>query len=501
MADISRGILPVIAVDRESAEPLHRQIYAGFREAILRGDLAAGQQVPSSRALAGELGISRFPVLDAYAQLHAEGFFASRVGAGTFVAASLSARQEGRSTKEAAGRRSTSRRGAQYPAFRATPWRQGWGAFGVHQPALDQFPFGVWSRLTARHSRSPRAHALHHIDPLGLEPFREAICAYLRASRAVRCDPSQIMVVSGSQQALDIATRVLLDEGDAVWVEEPCYPLARAILTGAGCRAVPVPVDEEGLDVAAGIRAARDARAAFVTPSHHYALGASMSASRRIQLLEWAQQAGAWIVEDDYDSEYRYESMPIPSLQGLDRAQRVIYIGTFSKVLFPSLRLGYLVIPEDLLERFSSVRFAMDIFPSYLYQEVLTDFMRAGHFARHIRRMRNLYKARRTALVESLQGEFGNELEIHGAEAGMHLTVTLPSGFRDTEICTRAAAEHLWLWPLSPCYAGDAPRQGLILGFANTSEEQMRGAVKHLKAVIGNRQGAARSQRPAAAGH
>ncbi len=487
MGEVSRGILPVIAIDRESSEPLHRQVYAGFRDAILRGDLRAGQQVPSSRTLAAELAISRFPVLDAYSQLHAEGFFRSRVGAGTFVAASFPAAtgEAKASARDSGARRSVSRRAGRYPAFRAVPWRHGWGAFGVHQPALDQFPFEIWSRLTARHSRSPRAHALHRIDPMGLEPFREAICTYLRASRAVRCEPSQIMVVSGSQQALDIATRVLLDEGDAAWVEEPCYPLARAILTGAGCRSVPVPVDDAGLDVAAGIRLGVDARAAFVTPSHHYALGVTMSASRRFQLLEWARRAGAWIVEDDYDSEYRYESMPIPSLQGLDGEQRVIYIGTFSKVLFPSLRLGYMVIPPDLMERFLSVRFAMDIFPSYLYQEVLTDFMKAGHFARHIRRMRNLYKARRTALVENLRAEFGEELEIHGAEAGMHLTVTLPQGCRDTEICTRAAAEHLWLWPLSPCYAESPARQGLILGFANTPEEQMREAVKRLKTVVG----------------
>ena len=486
MSDVARGILPVIPLDRESAQPLHRQVYAGFRDAIQRGDLAAGQQVPSSRALAAELAISRFPVLDAYAQLHAEGYFESRVGAGTYVAASLpEARGLARRSAESSGApRSTSQRSRQFPAYRQVPWRSGWGAFGVHQPALDQFPFEIWSKLTARHSRAPRAHAMHHIEPLGLEPFREAICAYLRASRAVRCDPGQIMVVSGSQQALDIATRVLVDPGDAVWVEEPCYQLARANLLGSGCRAVPVPVDEEGLDVAAGMRAAKDARAAFVTPSHHYALGVTMSASRRFQLLEWARQAGAWIVEDDYDSEYRYESMPMPSLQGLDTEERVIYIGTFSKVLFPSLRLGYLVIPPDLLERFATVRFAMDIFPSYLYQEVLTDFMRAGHFARHIRRMRNLYKARRTALVESLRAEFGDRLEIHGAEAGMHLTVTLPRGCRDTEIATRAAGEHLWLWPLSPCYAGGEPRQGLILGFANTPEEQMRDAVRHLGRIL-----------------
>lgn len=488
MADVTRGMAPVIALERGSGQPLHRQVYAGFRDAILRGELAAGQQVPSSRALAAELSVSRFPVLDAYAQLLAEGYFESRAGAGTFVAAALPGTR-GRSAAaaraggESAGSRETSRRARGYPAFRRVPWRDGWGAFGVHQPALDEFPFEVWSKLVARHSREPRVRTMHRIDPLGLEPFREAISAYLRTARAMHCDPEQILVVSGSQQALDLAARVLLDAGDAAWVEEPCYALGRAALAGSGCRVVPVPVDDDGLDVAAGMAMAPRARAALVTPSHHFGLGATMSASRRLQLLEWARQAGAWVMEDDYDSEYRYESLPMPSLAGLDAAARTIYIGTFSKVLFPGLRLGYLAVPKDLVERFLAVRYAMDIFPPYLYQAVLTDFMQAGHFARHIRRMRKLYGARRRALVEAIHAEFGERLEIHGAEAGMHLTVTLPEGCDDVEIATRGAAERLWLWPLSPCYAG-APRQGLILGFANTPEEQMREAVRHLRRVV-----------------
>jgi GntR family transcriptional regulator/MocR family aminotransferase len=318
------------------------------------------------------------------------------------------------------------------------------------------------------------------------------------------------MVVSGSQQALDITTRVLLDPADAAWMEEPCYPLVRSLLLGSGCRPIPVPVDDEGLDVAAGTRLAPDARAAIVTPSHHYALGVTMSASRRFQLLEWSRQASSWIVEDDYDSEYRYDSMPIPSLQGLDPCDRVIYIGTFSKVLRPSLRLGYIVIPADLVDRFAAVRFSMDIFPSYLFQEALTDFMHEGHFARHIRRMRSLYKNRRTALVESLRAEFGEFLEIHGSEAGMHLTVTLPTGFKggdgarggvsngksnrisdgargglsDIALATRAAQDKLWLWPLSPCYTTGTPRHGFILGFSNIPEDQMSAAVRRLRQVI-----------------
>jgi GntR family transcriptional regulator/MocR family aminotransferase len=490
MPDVSAGIVPVIAVDRENAAPLHRQVYAGFRDAILRGDLAAGQQVPSSRALATELAISRFPVLDAYAQLLAEGYFESRVGAGTFVAASLphNAGQSKRIADETSGSRRTSRRSLLYPAFDPVPWRHGWGAFGVHQPALDQFPFELWSRLLSRHSRSLRLYANSHLRPLGLPPFREAICSYLRTARSVRCEPDQIMVVSGSQQALDIVTRVLLDTGDAAWIEEPCYPLVRSLLLGSGVRPVPVPVDEEGLDVGAGVRLAPDARVAYVTPSHHYALGETMSASRRFQLLEWSRQASSWIVEDDYDSEYRFDSMPIPSLQGLDPCDRVIYIGTFSKVLRPSLRLGYIVIPADLVDRFNAVRFSMDIFPPYLFQEALTDFMSEGHFARHIRRMRSLYKSRRTALVEALRAECGDFFEIHGSEAGMHLTVTLPRSFKggvcDVDIAMRAAKDKLWLWPLSPCYTNGKPRHGFLLGFGNTPEEQMPDAVRRLRQAV-----------------
>ena len=529
MIDVSSGIVPVIPIDREAAAPLHRQVYAGFREAILRGDLAAGQQVPSSRALAAELQISRFPVLDAYAQLLAEGYFESRVGAGTFVSASLpraAASQPRRPTDEPSASRHTSHRSALFPPYDPNPWRFGWGAFGIHQPALDQFPFDLWSRLLARHSRDLQVPSPSVRGPLGLLPFREAVCSYLRTARAVRCDPAQIMVVSGSQQALDITTRVLLDPGDEAWIEEPCYPLVRSLLLGSGCRPVPVPVDNEGLNVSAGVRMAPNARVAFVTPSHHYALGVTMSASRRFQLLEWSRRASAWIVEDDYDSEYRYDSMPIPSLQGLDTSDRVIYIGTFSKVFRPSLRLGYIVIPADLVDRFSAVRFSMDIFPSYLFQEALTDFMTDGHFARHIRRMRALYKSRRTALVESLRAEFGDFLAIHGSEAGMHLTVTWPESFRagarngssgssdgihsvtnsarsastdspgggtsdsargslsDIAIATRAAKEKLWLWPLSPCYSGPHPRNGFLLGFGNTPEDQMPQAVRRLRHAL-----------------
>src|SRR5581483_7587622 len=310
--------------------------------------------------------------------------------------------------------------------------------------------------------------------------FRETVATYLRTARAVHCEADQIMAVSGSQQALDISARVLLDPGSRVWIEEPSYQLTRYALTMAGCHLIPVPVDGEGLDVAAGIQRSRTARAAYVTPSHQFPLGVTMSASRRLQLLDWAQSAGSWILEDDYDSEYRYEKMPIASLQGLDRNSRVIYIGTFSKTLFPSLRLGYMVIPSDLVDRFAGVRRAMDLFPAHLYQAVLTDFIRDGHFARHIRKTRLLYSERRDALVEALRIEFGSLLDVVGGEAGMHLVVTLPKGMLDNKISVRAAAQKLWLWPLSACYLSKALRQGFILGFGSTKAAEMRQAVRRL---------------------
>jgi GntR family transcriptional regulator/MocR family aminotransferase len=487
---VSSALLPVIAVDRAAAKPMHRQIYDGFREAIVKGNLRSGQQIPSTRALASELGISRITLLNAYAQLLAEGYFESRAGAGTFVSNSLPDQLtscEHHAAKLPAARSGTrlpSRRSALVPLPQSEPWVYGSGAFSVGQLAFEHFPFQAWSSLLARHGRKVHAGSLNYGEPMGLRDFRETIAAYLRTARAVRCEARQIMVVSGSQQALDICARVLLDPGSRVWVEDPGYSFMRSALMLAGCDLIPVPVDGEGLDVAAGIRLCRKAQAAWVTPSHQYPLGVTMSASRRLQLLEWARSAGAWIVEDDYDSEYRYESMPIASLQGLDRDSRVVYIGTFSKTLFPSLRLGYMVIPEDLIERFVAVRRATDLCPPNLCQAVLADFIREGHLARHIRRTRPLYAERRSALVESLRKEFGSLLEVVGGEAGMHLVAMLPDGSDDCRIAAHAAEKNLWLWPLSPAYMGTASRQGLILGFGSTKASEMPRAVSRLCSVL-----------------
>ena len=489
MKKVPSGIVPIIAVDRRAPKALHRQIYDAYRAAIVERRLQSGQRIPSTRSLASELGVSRFPVLNAYAQLLAEGYFESRVGAGTVVSSSLpeqftSSTLSPRIATNRSGPRPVANRSSILPHPLRFPWLLGWGAFGVGQVAFDQFPLNVWSKLVARRCRSMDAKSFHYGDQMGFRPLRNTIASYLRTARSLRCEAEQVMIVSGSQQALEISARVLLDPGSHVWVEEPGYRLARDVFALTGSHLVPVPVDKEGMDVAAGIKRFRKARAAFVTPSHQYPLGETMSASRRLQLLDWAQNTGSWIIEDDYDSEYRYESLPIASLQGLDTNSRVVYIGTFSKILFPSLRLGYVVIPLDLVDRFLTIRRAMDLGPPTFYQEVLTDFMSEGHFSRHIRRMRVLYHERRSALVDSINKELGPMVEVMGSEAGMHLAVTLPNRTRDVEIAERAARQNLRLWPLSPSYLGEESRPGFILGFGSTAVPEIPRAVRKLRNLL-----------------
>ncbi len=484
---VSGGMSPVIAVDRLGRRPLHSQIYDGYRAGILSGRLTAGQQVPSTRALGAELGISRIPVLEAYSQLLAEGYFEARPGAGTFVSCSLPDEMPGQfgdSLPPDGGSRSLSRRAASAVWRARGPWLQNSGAFSVGQLAFDHFPFQVWSTLVARQARKVSSNLMNYSDALGYPEFRATVAHYLRTTRGVQCDSHQIMIVSGSQQALDICAHVLTDPGDSVWIEEPGYEPLRRILAMADCRPVAVRVDGEGLVVAAGFKQSPQARAAFVTPSHQFPLGAVMTVSRRLQLLDWAHKANAWIVEDDYDSEYRYESMPIPSLQGLDRGSRVIYIGTFSKTLFPSLRLGYMVIPLDLVERFAAVRRARDICAPHFFQAALKEFIEQGHYARHIRRTRLLYKERRSTLVEALQRTFGSRLQILGVSAGMHLVVTLPPGLDDIQISLRAAEAKLWLWPLSTTYARKSVRHGFILGFGSTSLAGITNGVSRLRDLL-----------------
>ncbi len=490
MKKISSGVIPILQINRRAREPLHRQIYNSYRTAIVEGALRPGERIPSTRILASELGLSRIPVLNAYAQLLAEGYLEARVGAGTVVSSTLPdqvmPKGLGRRIEVRKAPRTMPVNGTPLPSIKAAlPWLgKRWGAFNPGQPALDHFPYKVWSRLIANRCRKLQMASMHYDDPMGSKHLREVIAAYLRTARGVRCEADNIMIVSGSQQALEISTRVLLDRGSRVWMEDPGYRFARNVFHLNGCKVIPVPVDEEGMDVAAGVKRCRNAEAALVTPSHQYPLGSTMSASRRLQLLDWAHSSGSWIIEDDYDSEYRYENLPIASLQGLDPGAHVVYIGTFSKVLFPSLRLGYIAIPSDLIERFVTVRLNMDLGAPGFMQLVLADFIEEGHFSRHLRRMRLLYRERRSVLLDSLRSELGIDVSVSGEQAGLHVSVTLPPEFDDHELSERAARIKLWLVPLSSSYLKRPAPNGFILGFSNTSTKDIPDAVRKLKDII-----------------
>jgi GntR family transcriptional regulator/MocR family aminotransferase len=491
MKRVPATFLPPIALDDRTNTPMYRQLYDWFRRAIIEGQMRPGQRVPSTRSLAAELKISRIPVLNAYEQLLAEGYFETFVGAGTCVARSIpddtlspstgKARKGLQEIVEKRGPRRMSRRGAALTHVSVQSWLDNVGAFRVSLPALDHFPIGIWSKLVARHSRRPPRGIMAYGNAMGYLPFREAIAEYLGTVRGVRCDASQILVTTGSQQALQISAQVLLDPTDRVWMEEPGYPGARQAFITAGAHLIPVPVDHEGMNIAEVVDHARDARAVYITPSHQYPMGMTMSATRRMLLLNWAVRTGAWIIEDDYDSEYRFESHPIASLQGLDTDARVIYIGTFSKVLFPALRLGYVVLPKDLVPVFSAARDAADIFSSTLYQAVLTDFIREGHFARHIRRMRMLYMERRSALVKAIRIQMGDMIELIGVEAGMHLVALLPLGTNDVGVSIKAARNGISAMPLSTCYLKPPVRGGLILGYGGANAHQIHDGIRKLR--------------------
>ena len=487
MPRIAASLLPPVALEPRGA-PLYRQLTDWFRQAILDGRFKAGQRLPSTRGLAKELGISRIPVLSAYEQLLAEGYLESRVGAGTRIACSLPAETprplKARGPAAAASPRRRVARRVVDTQLPDPMWLKNMGAFRVGLPALEHFPAQAWTRLITRHARNTSHAAMVYGDALGQAALREAIAAYLGTFRGVRCEASQIMVTTGSQQGLQCAAQALTDPGDKVWLEEPGYPGARQAFAMAGAKLVPVRVDAEGLDVADGMRRARDARLAYITPSHQFPLGGTLSATRRMALLDWAERNGAWIVEDDYDSEYRFGGRPLAALQGSDAGGRVIYVGSFSKVMFPALRLGYVVVPRDLLPAFAVIRDASDTFTASLPQAALADFIREGHFARHLRRTRQVYRERHASLVEAVQDQLLGKLELVGADTGMHLTAFLPEGVDDVELTRRAAAAGVSVRPLSILYLKPPRRGGLILGYGGATPEQIREGVRVLKGLL-----------------
>jgi len=487
-----RGRILAVAIDQKSGQPLYRQIYTHVRQCILDGRLAPGARLPSTRQLAADLRVSRSTAVQAYEQLRAEGYIEGLGGAETRVTDTLPdsfVRAGVRDADTSVPLRSllvpSSRARATAACVRRAmpPVGMGPRAFRAGVPAVDVFPVDTWGRIMARRwSRTP-ARDLAYGDPFGYRPLREAIADYLRAARGVRCTADQVMVVAGSQQALDLAARVILDPGDKVWLEDPGYHGARGAFTAAGGTIVPVPVDQDGLDVMAGRTLAPEARLAFVTPSRQLPLGATMSLTRRLALLEWAAASRAAIFEDDYDSEFRYASRPLPALQGLDRSGCVLYAGTFSKVTFPSMRLGYLVVPPSLVDAFGAARHFADFHSPFLEQAVMTDFIVEGHFERHIRRMRAIYHERQVLLVNLARERLGGLLDVRPADAGMTVVGWLGAGLDDVTTARAAERAGLHVLPISPLAVRPLP-PALLLGYAGVRDDEIREGVNRLAIVL-----------------
>ncbi|MBN6715486.1 MocR-like pyridoxine biosynthesis transcription factor PdxR [Pseudomonas capsici] len=445
--------------------PIYRQIYQRFRESIADGRLRPGDRVPAVRALAAELNLARGTVEAAYQLLIGEGYLTARGAVGTFVtphlmpACSSMLRTPIVSTKYQVNHAGT------LPL-----------ALQMGIPALDAFPRKLWTRLVGRQLRQAGLEGLVYPDSQGYAPLRSAIAAYLGISRGISCHPDQVFVCAGYRACLDLISRTLMRPDDKCWMEEPGYFMARNALLDAGAELVPVPVDDEGLDVAHGIASCPDASFAVVTPTHQSPLGMSLSLPRRLALLDWANRQGSWIIEDDYDSEYRYQGKPLPSLKSLDQQGRVLYTGTFSKVLFPGLRLAYLVVPAEQTLAFARQADRLHNHCPHLLQATVAAFLNEGHFARHLKKMRSLYSRRRQWLVDALQQQFGDRLLVNHQVSGMHLVAGLREG-NDAELALRAQSVGIAVEPLSQWYLKVKPRHGLILGFTNIVSVEQASAV------------------------
>lgn len=493
-------------LDISAAEPLFRQLYGELRQAILGGRLGPGTRMPASRAFAEELRVSRNTVLGAYDQLLSEGYLEMRPGSGTYVAADLpdlpperSAIASARSAAETisaatapkhlAARAETlldhenSRRFVR-DVIEDSLWQP---CFTPGLPDCSDFPFAAWSRLLAKTWRDPPAALVNAGDPGGYLPLRQAVADYLRQVRGIDCLPADVLIVSGIRQAVDLTCRLLLDPGDPVWLERPGFPGLRAAIGAQGGKLIHVPVDDEGLDVADGLRQAPKARLACVAPSHQYPLGVVMSLQRRLALLAWARDAKAWILEDDYDSEYRYTGRPLAALRSLDEDGRVIYMGSLSKLMFPSLRLGYLVTPRQLTAVFRQARSVIDDQPAMSTQPALAAFFQSGLLAAHVRRMRKRYAHRQQLLLAAAARHLPEMIELKPDEAGLHLVGQLVGAHAakgDAEIAGRLYAGGLVVPPLSRYDIGDNRRKGLMFGYAAVPDNRIEPAVAEIARLL-----------------
>ena len=481
--------LPLSLAAPLAGTPLYRWFYDELRSAILGGRIVPGARLPATRDLAREYKLSRATVVTAFEQLKSEGYVEGRIGAGTYVSEVLpdDFLQVGRtSAGKAAGPRRVgwSSYARRLQLFRGGGEARITRAFRANQAALDVFPTTLWAQVVARRLRRASTQLLSGGEALGYRPLRQAVAAYLNASRGVKCSTDQVLIISGVQEALERAAHLLIDSGDPVWVEDPGYPGADIVFRAVGAKVRHVPVDAEGLDLEWGQRRWVRAKLIYVTPAHQFPLGVTMSLRRRLALLEWARRSRTLIFEDDYDSEYRYQGRPIPALQGLDRAGAVIYAGTFNEVLFPALRLAYLVVPPGMVDRFAAAQSVSMRHAPLLDQAALCDFITEGHFARHIRRMRELYSERLAVFLEASRSRLAGLLEIPEVEAGLQTVGWLARGIRAERAAKEAAKHEVEAVPLSRYSSRRSGRQGLLLGFAAVDTRELRRGVEQLARAL-----------------
>src|ERR1700733_14389539 len=481
----------LVLLPREAGTAAFRWLYAALRAEILTGRLRPGSRLPSTRDLAAQYGLSRGTVVSAFEELKSEGYLHGSAGSGTYVSTVLPEHllqvAPQASPKFSAGKtrpRQLSDYGVRvqsFPNLESRPTR----AFRANLPALDLFPTKIWTRLAERRLRRLSLPQLLGCDTMGYLPLRTAVADYLNRSRGTQCKPEQVMIVSGTQEALDLAGRLILNPGDQVCVEEPGYPGAAMAFEALGTKILPVPVDGEGME----LPRVRKAKLVYVTPGHQFPVGTTMSLARRLQLLEWARRSGALIFEDDYDSEFRYSGRPIPALQGLDRQGLdrqglVLFCGSFSKVLFPSLRLGYLVLPHDLVEYFAAAKSVLNRHAAPFEQTVLCDFIVEGHFGRHLRRMREVYAERLSTLMESARRNLAGLLELSSVEAGLQTVGWLPQGVDGKAARQAAEARKGEVIPLRVYSRGPLQREGLQMGFAAVNPQEIRRGVHQLALAL-----------------
>jgi GntR family transcriptional regulator/MocR family aminotransferase len=485
------ALLLSVEIDRDSVRPINTQLYVALRDLILSGAFAAGDRLPASRTLAQDLDLSRTTVIDAFERLIAEGLIESRVGSGTFVSDALNADRPkpvlDRHEPDALPRRLPLSRAMglaveRFSERQRLPSRA--RAFTTALPDFDMFPMAQWAQLSAKYWRGNRSDVMGYGEPCGHQPLRRAIAAHLRANRGISCESEQIFIVAGAQQAFHLIGSVVLNPGDKAWFENPGAIGARNCLVACGAELVPVPVDQEGLRVEEGLALAPRFRLAFVTPSHQQPLGTVMSLARRFALLRAAERAGAWIVEDDYDGEFFFGGQPLPTLKSVDATGLVIYVGTFSKSLFPSLRLGYMLVPPALVETFEKIMSAfLQGVPSYL-QAVVAELIDEGGFATHLRRMRRVYAERHEALCEAARARLDGLLEIVPARSGLHTIGRLPAQLAEREAATVADKRGITVSPIARFSLAPIDTSGLVLGFGGVDIPHIRAGVDVLAGAL-----------------